>query len=249
MGEVSKSARRSPSDRRQAERARERFLRTMVHELRTPLQAVKVFVELVRRDARLGRPSSPEMLERLTVQIDRFGRLVEDLSEAGRAQDLRIASDRIDLRELLRKVVDRRREAIRADPAGAAHEIRFRDATRAAPMRGDRERLGQAFTSLLDNAVKYSPRGGPIEVVLDERDGRYLVSLRDPGIGIPREEIRLVTRRFYRASNVAASGFPGAGLGLSLAREIVDRHAGQLEIESGSGEGTRVTVSLPSSGD
>jgi two-component system, OmpR family, sensor histidine kinase VicK len=233
-------------ERQQIESARGTFLRMMAHELRTPLQAVKVFAELMRRNAAAGRPNSPETFEKLSVQFDRFGRHIEDLAEAGRMKELRISFEPLDLEEVLRELVEFRSESLRTISDGRRHMIVLRSAGEPVPVRGDRQRLEQVFNNLLDNAVKYSPRGGRIQISLDSGDGRHRVWVQDDGIGIPDGEILLVGRRFFRASNVS-TGYPGVGLGLSLAREILERHAGDLRIESELGKGTRVTVSLPSS--
>jgi signal transduction histidine kinase len=110
----------------------------------------------------------------------------------------------------------------------------------------DRLRLEQVFAGLLDNAVKYSPQGGTIRIVLEDRDDMHCVRFEDPGIGIPPNEIPSLTRRFFRGSNAPRESFPGLGLGLCFAGEIIGRHGGLLTFRSELDKGTQATVCLPS---
>jgi PAS domain S-box-containing protein len=232
-------------ERREAEEARETYLRMMAHELRTPLQSIKVYAEILRRGAAAGRPYQKEAFEKLEAQFERLSRLVGDLSEAGRLKDLFIKSEALDLGALLRKLVEIRTDQLRVASERLRHTLQFEQTGGPASVRGDCDRLEQAFANLLDNALKYSPRGGAIRVSLESIDGFHRIAVKDEGIGIPRHEIPLVTRRFFRGSNVSVHKYPGVGLGLSMANEIVARHGGSLAIESEVGSGTVVTIRLP----
>lgn len=231
-------------DRRQTEKDREALLRMMTHELRTPLQAVKMQLELMRRGAAAGEVCTPEAVDRLEAQFDRFGRLIDDLSQTGDRGGLSIQRSRLDLSSLLRKVVAARADELRDAPGRSRHRLRFQGPERA-DMEGDRRRLEQVFHNLLDNSVKFSPRGGAVEVALESAGGAHRVTVRDEGVGIPEQEIPMVSRRFFRASNAPRRNFPGLGLGLALAKEIVEKHGGDLSVESRVGQGTEVTVRLP----
>jgi signal transduction histidine kinase len=119
----------------------------------------------------------------------------------------------------------------------------------AAALEGfwDAERLERVFANILTNAVKYSPEGGPVDVSVQTRgDPVAWVTIRvtDRGIGIPPEELSRVFERFYRASNVSER-IPGTGIGLAGAKQIVERHGGSIELFSGEGQGTTVSVTLP----
>jgi signal transduction histidine kinase len=115
-------------------------------------------------------------------------------------------------------------------------------------MQGDRHRLEQAFHNVLDNAVKFSPRGGAVEVSLQSTGDMHRVTVRDEGLGIPPEELPMVSRRFFRASNVSPNHFPGVGLGLAMARDVLERHGGSLSVAGAAEQGTEVTIVLPGSG-
>jgi signal transduction histidine kinase len=110
-------------------------------------------------------------------------------------------------------------------------------------LRGDRERLGRVLRNLIENGVKFSPKDTPVRVTLD-RDVRWaMIVVKDQGVGIPAEDLPRVFERFFRAATAAE--VKGTGLGLAGARAIVDRHGGEITIESTVGQGTTVTVRLP----
>jgi two-component system CheB/CheR fusion protein len=216
----------------------EPFLRMMAHELRTPLSAMRMFIEVMRRTAARGTPSAPESFAKLDAQIDRLDRLVEDLSRSSHASHLELSLESLDLGDLVRRLVARRPTQRHSLLVSGADEKRW--------VRADRLRLEQVFTNLLDNAIKYSPRGGTINIFLRGSDGMHCVSFADPGIGVPPDEISALTRRFFRGSNAPRESYPGLGLGLSFANEIVTRHGGRLTFQSEIDKGTAATVCLPS---
>jgi PAS domain S-box-containing protein len=234
-------------ERHESALARETFLRMMAHELRTPLQAVQMFVEVVRRGAAAGEGCTPEMFDRLESQFDRFSRLVGDLAETGDADGSAMRRARLDLAALLRSLVAARSEELGAAPGRSRHRLAFRGPDHAE-MEGDRRRLEQAFQNVLDNALKFSPRGGAVDVALESANHAHRVTVRDEGVGIPAEELEMVSRRFFRASNAPRRNFPGIGLGLAAARQIVEKHAGALSVASEAGRGTEVTIVLPGIG-
>jgi PAS domain S-box-containing protein len=234
-------------ERHESALARETFLRMMAHELRTPLQAVQMFVEVMRRGAAAGEGCPPEMFDRLEAQFGRFSRLVGDLAETGDAGGSAMRNARLDLATLLRKLVAVRSGELQDAPGRRRHRLVFRGPDHAE-MEGDQHRLEQVFRNVLDNALKFSPRGGAIEVELESSDHAHRVTVRDEGVGIPAQELSMVSRRFFRASNAPRRNFPGIGLGLATAREIVEKHEGSLSVASEAGRGTEVTIVLPGVG-
>jgi signal transduction histidine kinase len=223
---------------------RDGFLRSVAHELRTPLQALRMLVEVLRRTAEAGEPVEPSLRRRIDGEFDRLSEMVDRLSDAGGRSHAEIRGEPLDLGLLLRRLAESYNETLRAPSVRARHVLRYRGPEHA-PMLGERRSLRQAFGGLLENAVKFSPRGGVIELRLEERDGELLVKVRDQGIGIPKNEIPMAARRFFRASNAPREHFPGSGLGLCGARDVVERHGGSLEIESDVDRGTCVTARLP----
>ncbi len=230
--------------------ARSAYLSMVAHELRTPLTSLKAYIGAMRRKQAGGGTIDRDILRRLDAQVDRFGKLVRDIGdsarlEAGRGLELELAD--LDLGDAVRETVRFHALAVGGAP-GARHAIVLLDSAGPLPMAGDRGRLEQVVSNLIENAVKYSPDGGPIEVAL-ATDGRdHTLTVRDGGIGVPPAELPRLAERYFRASNVSDRHFPGLGLGLAICREIVERHGGRLEIESRLGAGTTVSVRLPAKG-
>ncbi len=224
--------------------ARDGFFRAIAHELRTPLQALRMLVEIVRRSAEAGKSPDPLMRNRIDAQFDRLGEMIDQVAEAGGRQDPGIRPEPLDLALLLRRLTEGKNELLHVPSARTRHVLRYRGPEHATTV-GDRRRLKLAFGSLIDNAVKFSPRGGVVELRLKVDPAEICVQVRDQGIGIPAAEIPHVSRRFFRGSNAPRENFPGPGLGLATARDIVERHGGSLEIQSEVDHGTCVTARLP----
>ncbi len=237
---------------REAIAIRDQFLSIASHELRTPLTPLMATLDLLLRQADTGQSLSPEKLraslERLRRQVERLTRLVGDMLDVARMQSGRFALKRtpVDLCALSREVVDRIQHARRERSAPIQLELP------EAPLVGqwDEQRLDQLLTNLVENAARYSPPHEPIRVrVRPERDGITL-EVEDRGIGIPAESLPNLFTPFFRAQNAAAHYAGGLGLGLSICREIVERHQGTIRATSdGPGQGTRFSVFLPLSGE
>jgi two-component system phosphate regulon sensor histidine kinase PhoR len=112
-------------------------------------------------------------------------------------------------------------------------------------VRADELKIQQAFTNLIDNAVKYTPEGGNVDVLVVGRENMAAVCVTDTGIGIPEEDIKHIFERFYRVEKARSRGAGGTGLGLSIVQRIIRMHSGALEIQSKEGEGTTVIFELP----
>jgi PAS domain S-box-containing protein len=233
-------SRRALEELRATSEAKDVFLTMAAHELRTPLQAARGFVHLARKKAgpRL-EPGVDRALQGLSRSVDRMARLVENLLDMGRLQrgDLGLETRPVDLRGLLSEVAEHLR------PLEENRRIDVQVA-QGLMLQGDRERLDQVFTNLLSNALRYSPEGGPIIVDAHEEHGEIHVTVKDRGLGIPPDKLPLIFERFGRAHGTA---YGGLGLGLTIARGIVERHGGRIWAESSgrSGEGSTFHVVLP----
>jgi signal transduction histidine kinase len=221
------------------------FIRMMGHELRTPLQSLSMFVEMMRRQALRGEPAPPESFSKMKSQLDRLSRLVADFLNLSHMAQLPLSLAPLDLEQPVQEVIETRSGALKATAPDTKHSIVFEAENGPFPVMADRVCLEQVFSNLIDNAIKYSPRGGTVEVAMRSRNGWHSVSVSDQGIGIPAEDLPTVGRRFFRARNASSNNFPGLGVGLALAREMVERLRGALRVESQLGQGTRVTVTLP----
>jgi PAS domain S-box-containing protein len=236
-------------ERVQAERARTTFLSLLGHELRTPLTALKGFIEAIRSRVAQRRPIEPEIVGRLGAQADRLANLVGELldhSHLSDGRELPLSRAELDLSELTRQVVEHFAE-ISTARGERHHAFEARTGDLPAIVIGDAARLQQVLLNLLDNAMKYSPSGGLVLVTLRTDGSEHVLTVADEGIGVPAAELPRVTERYFRASNAPAENFPGIGVGLALSREIVERHAGRIEVASELGKGTTVAVHLPAS--
>jgi PAS domain S-box-containing protein len=227
---------------REAELLKDQFFALVSHELRTPLTSIIGYLELVLED---GEPLSPNQRRFLSV-VDRNARrllrLVGDLLfvahvEAGR---LALEMGEVDLPTLTREAVEATR------PRAEAKHLALEATTQEIPpMAGDRDRLAQVLDNLVSNAVKFTPEGGSVSVLLAARDSEALIEVKDTGVGIPAAEQSRLYERFYRASTATERAIPGVGLGLTIAKAIVEAHGGELGFDSAEGRGTTFRVRLP----
>jgi signal transduction histidine kinase len=171
----------------------------------------------------------------------RLQRLVTQILDLSRIQMGMFALEPrpLDLSAVVQSVVEEFRPTLRQ------HDLRLEGVAEPAIVDGDQRALEQVLLNLLGNAVKYSPRGGPIMVRLEQQDGSAALTVGDQGIGIPMAAQPHLFQRFYRATNVRADQFSGFGLGLYLVKEIVSRHNGSVEVASTEGQGSAFTVRLP----
>ncbi len=229
-----------------AVRTRDEFLSIASHELRTPVTAVKAAAQLLLRAQSHGTLDA-ERLERLLRSLeaasDRLTVLTEDLLDVSRLKTdhLRLRLQAVDLAAFAREVAERYR-----DQLTERHWLTV-DAVEACPLQVDVDRLEQVLANLITNAVKYSPDGGAITIAVRRQGQAALLSVCDAGIGLPAGAEETIFLPFGRASNAAERQIQGMGLGLYIARGIVERHGGRIWAESeGEGRGTRVCVQLPS---
>jgi heavy metal sensor kinase len=221
-----------------------RFTADASHELRTPLTAIRVETEVA-----LGQPSlqadQRQLLGSILEECDRLTRLTDQLltlarEDAGAATR---ANKPVDLTSLAAETA----EAMR--PLADANGLSLTFIGPAAEwVAGDESRLRQVFYNLLDNAIKYTPTGGAVEVRVESRDGAAVATVRDTGEGIAPEHLPRAFDRFYRVDKARSRELGGTGLGLSIARGIVAAHGGTIELDSTPGRGTACVVRLPATG-
>jgi PAS domain S-box-containing protein len=233
---------RDITERKQLERMKDEFVGTVSHELRTPLTAIKGFIELVADgDAGPLSEAQREFLQIASRNTDRLGNLINDLLDVNRieSQLLEIGSETIDLTAVLEDVAATFRSM--AQSKGLA----FRAVIDPLPaIMGDGPRLVQVFSNLVSNAIKYTPKGDVgIRAVVSH--GRVEVLVHDSGIGLSKEEQAQLFTKFFRGRNPLVRASGGTGLGLVIAKAIIERHHGTIEVESRAGEGTIFRVQLP----
>jgi heavy metal sensor kinase len=222
-----------------------RFTADASHELRTPLTAIRTEAEVALR----GSPTEAEyrdLLGSVLEECERLTRLADQLLALARedAPGTHPPPRPLDLAALVGAVVETVRPLAEARGLSLRHEPGG-----PLPVRGDEPRLRQVFLNVLDNAVKYTPGGGAVEVRLGRQGDQVRVTVRDTGIGIPPEHLPRVFDRFYRVDKARTRAEGGTGLGLSIARSIVLAHGGDITLDSAPGRGTVCTVSLPCGGN
>ncbi|GAB4215934.1 MAG: hypothetical protein OHK0022_56450 [Roseiflexaceae bacterium] len=228
----------------QAIRERDTFITIASHELRTPLTIVLGHAQMLLRNAQEGEPLGEQerrSLQHIMMQSVRLNRMVAALLDISRLQGghMHLDLQPLDLVGLVREVVAEMR------PLLTDHQLSLTAPDRPLLVMGDALRLMQVFHNLIGNAIKYSPRGGPIVLEVTADQQRVSVSIRDEGLGIPAEALAHLHERFYRAPNVRAQQIAGMGIGLHLVYELVLLHSGTMRVESQEGQGSTFTVELP----
>ncbi|SDM21195.1 PAS domain S-box-containing protein [Geoalkalibacter ferrihydriticus] len=223
------------------DRMKNAFLATAAHELRTPLTSVLGYVELLQESEHLTAEQKSEFLGYIAEKGEWLSHLVDNLLDLGRmesGQPLNLERTSWNLRELLEYSVDPFRKA------GANHRFIVEAPPHSIVVSADRSRVLQVLENLLTNAIKYSPRGGAIRVRAVAGEGEVLISVTDEGIGMTQEQVEKVFDRFYRA-DTSTTAVGGIGLGMSIAKGIVEAHGGTIRVESAPGRGTTVSFTLP----
>jgi signal transduction histidine kinase len=228
----------------EAIRVRDEFLAVASHEFKNPLTTLLGNAQLLAR--RMDRAEGTSERDRRSIgamvsQAERLTRMVSSLLDVSRLQGGRFALQwqRIEVRELLRRLADE------IGPTLTAHRLRFDAAPEPLVIVGDDLRLHEVFFNLIQNAIKYSPDGGPITILAERSRSWASVAVRDEGIGIPEDALPHLGRRYYRATNAHEQRLGGVGLGLYVVNEIVGLHGGTIDIVSREGQGSTFTVRLP----
>jgi signal transduction histidine kinase len=224
-----------------AEADRRRLLADVSHELRTPLTIIRGEADIALRGA--DRPSTEyrEALERCRDAATHTARLVDDLLFIARreSRETRLLVQVVDLAVLLPTVID----DCRSLPENHGGAVEFRSDVDPAVLRADPDRLRQVLVILLDNAMRHG--GGQVRVSLERTADGYRISVEDKGPGLSPQDLRQVFQRFFRGSNAAQTYESGVGLGLPVAKAIVEAHEGQIRAESQPGKGMKILVDLP----
>jgi PAS domain S-box-containing protein len=225
---------------------RDEFLTVASHELRTPLTALLGNAQLLQRHIKRQSSFSERDQHRIAVIIDqasRLNRMVLALLDLSRLQMGQMTLERapMDLGALARRVVDEVR------PTNNTHTFEYIGPDGPLLIDGDGLRLEQVLQNLVQNAIKYSPTGGPVRVLVEGHADMVSVAVIDEGIGIPAASLPQLFQRFYRAPNAGGGHISGLGVGLYVVKEIVTLHGGRIEVASVEGQGSTFTVWLPAS--
>jgi two-component system sensor histidine kinase SenX3 len=228
------------TDARRIETVRRDFVANASHELKTPAASIQAAAETLRAVA----DDDPEAVARFAAQLERearrLSRIVADLLDLSRLESGSELTEHVRIDAIVRE------EAERFDDAG--HEAGVRVSVRApqpATVAGAARDLSLLVRNLIDNAVRYTPTGGAVEIEVDAHDEEVTLSVRDTGVGIPARDLSRVFERFYRVDRARSRGTGGTGLGLSIVRHVAENHGGSVEVRSELGTGSTFTVRLP----
>jgi two-component system CheB/CheR fusion protein len=229
------------TDRKKVEKQKEEFIGIASHELKTPVTSIKAYAQILEDVfIKAKDKKSAELLEKMNKQVDRLTTLITDLLDFTRIQGerLKLREENYNINELISEVVEEMQRTTKI------HKI-VTKLDRSVQMWGDRYRTGQVLTNLLSNAIKYSPHAKKIIVSSKLEKNSITVCVQDFGIGIKKELLNKVFERFFRVSEAKLNTFPGLGLGLYIADEIIKRQGGSINVESTNGKGSTFCFSLP----
>jgi len=232
---------RDVSKLKEFEQLKSNFISTVSHELRTPLTSIKGYIATLLHPAtKFDVTTQKDFLQIMNREADRLSSLITDLLEVSKieSQKFRMNPQPLDLVKMVTELVEKYREI------GTKHRVDVQ-ASESLQVKIDRAQIEYVLHHLLGNAVKYSPKGGTILVEVRGDEGKVYVSVQDQGIGIPFDEQEKIFDRFHRVDNRPTRWAYGWGLGLFIARKVIEAHGGHIWVESALGGGSKFTFTLP----
>jgi PAS domain S-box-containing protein len=222
-------------------RLRDEFIATASHELKTPVTSLKMYTQVLhKRLVRQGEENLALSLTKMDAQITKLALLIEDLLDVSKLElgKVTFRQEAFDLNEIIAETVEH------VQATSLHHTIRIKNKS-AFPVWGDKERIGQVLTNLLINAIKYSPEADTVLIDVAQEQEMMVVSVQDFGIGITKEHQQHIFERFYRVNDQEERTYPGLGIGLHIAHEIVVQHGGTMCVISEKGKGSLFCFTLP----
>lgn len=222
------------------EQNRRSFMADISHELRTPLAVLRAELEAIQDGI---RPMRAETLAPLQFEVQQLGKLIDDLHDLSLTQSGALAYRFAPLQ--LAGVLQSTLAGMRGRFADAGLQVQFIDSRAPTPVRGDERRLQQLFANLLENALRYTDRGGQVQVSVQRHDEQIVAIIEDSAPGVDADKRARLFERFYRAEGSRSRASGGSGLGLAISHNIAQAHGGQLHAEASALGGLRVVFSLP----
>jgi signal transduction histidine kinase len=226
-----------------ADRAREEFVSQVTHELRTPLTNIRAYAETLSS----GMFDDPKVVSEcynvINKETRRLTRLIEDILSMSQLEvgSIKILIDDVDVRALIQEAV----RDVRATAEERKIDIQAVLPAKLGSIRADRDKLAVVLNNLLGNALKYTARNGEVRIGCQQTDDHLLITVKDNGIGIDKEEQQHIFEKFHRSADPTVRAEPGTGIGLTTAREIARRHGGDIEVMSEKDKGSTFVVRLP----
>ncbi|HSL11515.1 MAG TPA: HAMP domain-containing sensor histidine kinase [Actinomycetota bacterium] len=244
VGQLAHAFNRMSGELARLEASRRDLVANVSHELKTPIAAMRAHLENL-----LDGVEEPdrETLEVMLAQAERLGRLVEQLLDLSKLEsgEVPLHRDHVPVAPIVRQVVSE----IEVARAGKAVRIAQDIPPDLPTVDADAERVHQVLFNLVDNALRFVPEGGEVTIAAHRHNGSVEISVADNGVGIPREHLPRLFERFYRADTARARGDGGTGIGLAIARSVVEAHGGSIRAESEPGSGSVFSFDLPASAD
>ena len=239
IGELCDTINYMANELQQAEALKNDFISSVSHELRTPLTAIRGWGETAKLSLGTDDALVSRGLDVVLSEAERLSSLVEELLDFSRMQNGRLTVNTMpsDISELLTSAVDMYIELARQQGI----DVSFTPPAEPSIVMGDRDRLKQVFINIIDNAVKYTEKGGLVLVVQNREEGCVRIQIKDTGVGIPAQDLDRVKEKFFKSNKTVR----GSGIGLAVADEIIKQHQGLLFVESTESVGTTVTIVLP----
>ncbi|HEX2997205.1 MAG TPA: ATP-binding protein [Anaerolineales bacterium] len=221
------------------ELARREFLTNVAHELRTPLMVASGYLQMLQKGLMQGDQLQAG-IETITRNVQQIVSLVNDILFLQEMDLVLPEFQAVDMNEVARAVVEK------YDPVAKEHGVKLRlvPNPNVHPASGDSKSLERALIALVDNAIKFSPRGGSVLISLRDKSDSVLVAVEDEGIGIAKENLPRIFDRFYHLEKSGDTLFGGIGLGLAITRQVIEQHQGSLEVVSTPGKGSTFTLVL-----
>jgi two-component system phosphate regulon sensor histidine kinase PhoR len=234
---------RDITDLRKLEKVRTEFVANVSHELKTPLTSISGFVETLLDGAYKSQDHCRYFLGIIKQETDRMTRLINELLYFSRIEKSGTPLNRtqVDIIEVIMKALSVLQTAINEK----RHKVNLELPENIKPILSNEDSLLQIMINLLDNAVKYTPDGGKINIRLEETSDRVSITVADNGVGIADDELDRIFERFYRVDRARSGEIGGTGLGLAMVKHLVKGLEGRITVDSELGKGTAFTVYLP----
>jgi signal transduction histidine kinase len=225
--------------------ARREFISMVAHELRTPLTAANGFLQMIQMGLLQGRDlnslEQTTALESVARNIQQIVSLVNDILFMQEMDLIMPRFQPVDIAEIINTVVNKSLESAKNNLVEIDVEI-----TESLPkVNGDAKTLERAIAAVIDNAIKFSPDGGTVSIRGNHSNSQVQIEVQDHGLGIPPDVLPRIFDRFFHIDNLEGHVFRGMGLGLSIARQVIEQHNGKIAVESEYGKGTLLTIVLP----
>ena len=219
--------------------ARREFLTNIAHELRTPLMVASGYLQMMQKDA-MDSDQMSTGIDAISRNVQQIVSLVNDILFLQEMELVLPEFQSVDMNQVAQTVADK----YTAKASQRNVTLRFAPSPGLFPVSGDGKSLERALMSLVDNAIKFSPKGGDVAIKFDQKDEDVFVSVVDNGIGIEEENMPRIFDRFYHLEKSGDNLFGGIGLGLAITRQVIEQHQGKLDVESTPGKGSTFTLTL-----